>query len=910
MASFRILGPVEASDGERSLSVGGRTQLKLFAFLVLHANRAVSSDVLVDAVWGPSRSSGDNRLPVAVARLRKALEPLDGRGPRLRTVRGGYLLSVGPGELDADAFRERVREGREALVAGEPDRAAEVLESALGLWRGPALADVAFEEFAQGEIRHLEELRLAALEHHVDARLQLGLHGELVGELEAVLAEHPTRERVSAQLMLALYRCGRQGEALEIYQRTRDRLAEELGLEPGPALKAMERGILEQSPSLEPTRENGHEFAAAAPAPAARLPVAPTRLIGREQELEDVIGLLTGSEHRLVTLTGVGGVGKTRLALAAARAVEESFADGTVWVELAGATRHQDVTSTIARALSVMPAPGESTRDALVRYLAGKRLLLVIDNFEHVLEAAELVAELLRVSDGLTVLATSREALDLAAEHRALVLPLALPAVSDEVSVAEVESAAASALFLYAARRRASGFTLTYATAPVVARICARLDGLPLAMELAAGRTEFLGLDELAAGLASMTNLGTGPRDAPARQRTLAATIEWSYRLLDAEQKRAFARFGVFAGGATIDAAEAVTGARTETVEGLVAKNMLVRRLGAEGTTRLVMLETLREYALGELADDPEREAIHDRHHEAYRQLVEQAATRRLTRARAQAIADIDREIDNIIAALLWALQHAPDRALRLAGLLGDYWWIRGDTDGLDLLDAALGAAGEDAALLDRARAELMRSCQLELRRRGQAAHDAGARALRLFELAGDHDGISEASNWLGFLSASLGDLDGSRALAEAACHHARLAGNPALLARALPRLMGHLPTEERAPMLEQAVGLLTEAGDYEYLEGAYNNCGDRSLKEGRVEEALSLFELAYQAARKGSSPWGTMILVDNIGLANLLARDFARSCEFYELELAMVAAHGFHAHPTCCLGAIVKCCG
>jgi DNA-binding SARP family transcriptional activator len=251
MSSFRILGSVEAWSGGRKLATGGARQVKVLAFLLLHANRAVSSDALIDAVWGPDVSASHNRLWMAVARLRGSLAPLDGpAGSPLRTVRGGYLLSIEQDQLDAEVFVERVQHGIDAAQAGEPRVATEVLSRALALWRGAPLAEVAFEDFAKGEIRRLGELRLVALEARIDADLQLGRHRRLIGELERLLPAHPTRERLAAQLMLALYRCERQAQALELYQRIRLQLAEQLGLEPGPRLKDLHTQILNQAPSL------------------------------------------------------------------------------------------------------------------------------------------------------------------------------------------------------------------------------------------------------------------------------------------------------------------------------------------------------------------------------------------------------------------------------------------------------------------------------------------------------------------------------------------------------------------------------------------------------------------------------------------------------------------------------------
>jgi DNA-binding SARP family transcriptional activator len=321
---YGILGPVELRVAGRERPIDGPRQLALLACLLVHANRAMSKDELIDALWRTSRPDGSvKRLQMAVARLRRTLDPGAGRDSPLHTVASGYLLTVAPGELDADVFRAQAQEGRRALDAGEPERARTVLREALALWRGPALAEVAYESFAQAEIRRLDELRLTALEARIQADLDVGRHAALIGELAALAAEHPARERLTEQLMVAYCRCGRQAEALDAYQRTRVRLDAELGLEPGPALKALQREILNQAPRLAPVRPRRPDAVAG---PERRLPRV-RACIGRDADrarLREWIGAARGGSGRAVLLGGEPGVGKTTLATYAALSAHEA----------------------------------------------------------------------------------------------------------------------------------------------------------------------------------------------------------------------------------------------------------------------------------------------------------------------------------------------------------------------------------------------------------------------------------------------------------------------------------------------------------------------------------------------------------------------------------------------------------
>jgi len=628
---FRILGPLEVIGPTGPVALGGAKRRSMLAVLLLHANQPVSAERLALALWGEDAPrTAVKTVHVHISRLRAALadESL------LTTTPAGYRLLVAPGELDLDRFERLAQEGRRALAVSEPEQAAMLLREALALWRGPPLADVELERFASAEIAQLEEARLGAIESRVEAELAVGWHSPLIGELQRLVTAHPSRERLAAQLMLALYRSGRQADALAAYQATRAHLTQELGLEPGPELRALQAQILAQVPDLA-TTGRGTRWV------APPLPLPPTPMIGREPEIARLTSLLECERTRLVTVTGPGGVGKTRLALATASGLTARLP--AIWVDLAGVARAADVAPAIAAALAVTPGPGEDPPTALRRFLAKRRLLLVIDSFEHVLPAAELIGDLLSACPALTVLATSRGSLDLRAEHRVLIEPLAPPD--------------AAALFLAAARRQDSRFEPDAVEAATIDRICERLDRLPLAIELAAARTAVLGLESLAARLdRSLSDLGGTARDAPARQRTLRATIEWSYELLDTGQQRAFARLAVFAGGCTLAAAEAVCDARLDTVHALVDRSLLT----SDGGLRYRMLNTIREYAIERLEQSGEAAELRRRHHLYFSRLIDdrEIPVKPMWSPRFSASSVFTEERENIQAALTWALRH------------------------------------------------------------------------------------------------------------------------------------------------------------------------------------------------------------------------------------------------------------
>jgi predicted ATPase/class 3 adenylate cyclase len=622
------------------------------------------------------------------------------------------------------------------------------------------------------------------------------------------------------------------------------------------------------------------------------LPPSPNRTIGRAEDVRAVVDRLRADGVQLLTLTGPGGVGKTRLGLEAARAVGAEFAAGARFVSLAALRRADDVPAAIVQSLGIVPVSGESPERAVTRFLSAKQLLLVLDNVEHLLPAAPFVSELLSACPALTVLATSREALALAGEQRYPVAPLALPLDEDDAqSLARVP---AIALFCERVRAHDPNFRLGDANAIAVAEICRRIDGLPLAIELAAARCGLLSPSEIAERIeATLGALGSGVRDAPARQRTLRATVEWSHNLLSDAEKQCFARFAVFAGGATVEAAEAITGADLDTLDDLVAKNLLILRHDAHVPSRLGMLETIRAYATERFATAADQESIRERHYRHYLALAQNHGTEQtLMSAGGQAhLARLDADIENLHAALAHAVgQAGAEPALAMCVALGSYWLMRARyADALEWINQALNMPGTDAQPALRVRALCTKAIALwPLGRRLEqpatlAEAEAAARALA------DPLVLSHALGIRASFEAGCSGLDRADALANEALDLATAANDDWEIAMAAyGRAIAAPEITELRTRVDRAAAVLEDVGNVYYLAHLFAAAAYAALQMDGDRDAKEYVARATPTTRVLDNPFLWIFLRGSFGLAALLTGDTDAARQAFREELTL----------------------
>jgi predicted ATPase/DNA-binding SARP family transcriptional activator len=670
---FGIMGPLAFWRDGDPVQLGGLRVRMLLALLLLDAGHTVSSSRLIDELWAESPPAGAaNALQSLVSRLRTAIEPV-----AVELAAGGYRLDVPSDAVDAGRFEILAAEGRRALAGGDPRLAADRLREALALWRGEPLADLTGAGFAGAAVARLGQLRLAAMKDRIEAELATGRATELLAELEALVAAHPFDERLRGLLMRSLYAAGRPADALALFAETRRLLADELGVDPSPELDRLHTAMLRRDSGLSGAAGPGTG------APRAQL----TSFVGREEAMEQVASLL--ATRRLVTLVGPGGTGKTRLAVELA-ARDRSRVH---LIELASLSDPADVPQAVLAALGAREAGlierGARAPDPIARVisaLADKRLLLVLDNCEHLIDAAaRLAAAVLAASPELRVLATSREPLGVTGESLWPVPPLELP--PQEVDAAAAPGFPAVRLFLDRGTAVRPDFGLDERNVAAVAQVCRRLDGMPLAIELAAARLRSLTVEQVAERLDDRFALLTGgSRIALPRHQTLRALVDWSWELLEEPERVLLRRLSVFSGGATVETAERVCsggglvpGAVLDLLSRLVDRSLLEAVPSEAGTMRYRLLETVRAYAVERLADAGEEHAVRRAYAEHFCALAESADPALhgpeqlawLTRLRA--------EHDNLQAALRWALATGEAAlAQRLAVALLSYWALRG----------------------------------------------------------------------------------------------------------------------------------------------------------------------------------------------------------------------------------------
>jgi predicted ATPase len=879
----RLLGPFEVVVAGKPVDVPGAKRQALVACLALREGRVVSTDTLAEALWGSDLPAAPrNAVQHHVARLRRALGE-----DAIRLGADGYALDGAV--VDASQFEELLAAARSALRAGDARGAADTVADALALWRGPALLGLPQSSWATAEAGRLDSLRLDALEERFEAALALGEHADVTGAIRAALDESPFRERLWAQLMLALYRGGRQADALEVFQEARQVLLEQLALEPGPDLRRLQEAILAHDPAI-------------ARVPVAprhgNLPASPTSFIGREAELTQVVELVR--EHRLVTLTGPPGVGKSRLALEVARALESDLRGGAWHVGLGNAASAADVVRRVAQAVDSRGA------DPLARIVARLRdtdAILVFDACEHVLEeTARVVETVLRGCPDVRLLATSREVLHVPGEVRFTVEPLAVPEIgsSDTIGVPAVE------LFTARACAARPGFELTDEDAWLAAEIIRLVDGLPLAIELAAARVNVLGLAEILALVRRRLELLHERPASDASRAALGTLVEWSYDLLHADEKTLLHHVAVHRGGAPLPAlveSGAHHGLAEMTVVellGTLVDKSIVTVSFPSAEARYDLLDTVRDYALERLAEGGGLVAARKAHAEYFASLADAAhGALRGPEWRAW-VGRLELEHDNLWAALAYA-HEAPDAGI--AGRLGTLAWYftlaERVSEGRRFVELAFASASEDAPpplhlelvafLCYLATEELDLDAAIEVGERALAgtgpqpppqsalvevalslalaASGNCERAVGLAEkaharlqAAGDDWSIAASSLLRAQVVAPTGDISTVAALAAQAYRHADAIGFDAFQVPAM--LLEAWVAEQRsdesaaAESYQRAFTLAGQAGFADHAAFALAGLGWVAFASGDLREAEEFERQALAAAEAARSPW------------------------------------------------------
>jgi predicted ATPase/DNA-binding SARP family transcriptional activator len=852
---FCVLGPLRVEGPHREVRIGGTRRRGVLLRLLASPGRPVPVDVLAEDVWdGDPPTAAASTLQSHVSALRQAVGP-----GRLGFGEGGYRLAVGPGELDSLMFEADVATGRAAISAGDFGSAADSLDRALARWRGEAFADVAGASWSVLVAGHLDEMRKLAVEEALEAHLASGHHHEVCGLAGEAVAAEPLRERRWAALMLALYRAGRQADAVAAYRRLRATLADQLGLDPSPQLARLEHDILTQSPDLDWADATGARLvdipAVSANTPASRsnLPSPVGRFIGRQAELAELRKLV--ARERLVTITGTGGAGKTRLAIEIAGAHLDDYRDGVWFADLAKLSDPAGVAGALADAIGARQASDEPAEQLLIGRVTGMQALLVVDNCEHLIDpVATTVERVLEASPEMRVVATSRQPLRVPGERPWHTPPIQFPA-NDLRDAAELVSFDAVRLFLDRAHELED---VSPAELQVIAKITARLEGIPLAIELAAAQTAQLGLQRLASELDDRLGVSwLRSRSSRIRQQTLAATIGWSYELLAPQLQATLKRMAVFAGGFTVDAATAVTAPATnvaQTVAALAERSLIEpvrpdwpRRHPA----RYRMLETIRQYCIDRAADDDPQEdkAARDAHSQYFAALARQGSASLTGWHQGRWFATLESDHANLTTAINHLLSQ-PGRgseAMQMTVDLARFWLDKQSIEGADLARRSLETMDQSISTTLRC-AALNLAGLVIMRQDNEAARAYLTESLRVARSIHDDFHQAAALRGLAYLFSVAEDQERASASAQTAVHLARSAGDLVLLGECL-RCLGLCMADNpaRKAVYREALAVTYRAGDRLTTAWTHNDLGFLALIADDLETARHHYERAQE---------------------------------------------------------------
>jgi predicted ATPase/DNA-binding SARP family transcriptional activator/DNA-binding CsgD family transcriptional regulator len=898
---IRLLGDFRVSIGTRTVGAQEwrlRKAADLVKLLALAQDHRMHREQAMDLLWpGSGPKAAANNLRQALHAARRVLDPTAGdaaSSPYLR-LEGDRLVLCPEDELwvDVEAFEA-------ATVAARRSHDPAVHQAALNLYAGDLLLEDRYEDWTENRREALRRDRLTLLVEMAELSEKRGDLGSAIDALREAVSEEPAHEEAHADLMRLYAKSGQRYQALRQYEQIREALRRGFGTEPGAASRRLHEEIVSgRFPIPHRQSSDNVPFEEVSRPRQHNVPAALSRFVGREREKVEVERALTMT--RLLTFTGVGGCGKTRLALEVTRDVAGAYRDGAWLVELASLSDPDLLPQAVAATLHVREQRNEPPIVTLQETLGAKEVLLVLDNCEHLLDAcARLAVLLLGSCPGLRMLATSREALGVAGEANWVVSPLSVPETERPTTVEEIAASESVQLFLDRAKYRRPTFALSPHNVPAVAEICRRLEGIPLAVELAAARLGTMSVEEIAARLGNSLGLLTkGDRTATPRQRTLRATLGWSYEMLSEPERILFARLAVFAGGWTLVAAEAVVsgygiekGEVLDLLSSLVDKSLAVTEAAA-GDVRHRMLEPVRQYAQERLAKSGQRSDARSRH-AAYFVAEAEAAEPELFGSRQRAWLDrLEREHDNHRAALDWSIEQGDELGLRLGGALSRFWYIRGYlSEGRRWLEKGLvesGAVSAPARAKALAEAGWLAEAQDDYQR-ASAAHEA---SLSVYQRLGDEMGIARSLANLGRVAVSRGDEGRATKLLEETLAVLRTSKNERDLASVLTSLgmlaLARGDHVRTATLFEEALYLRRKARNVRGVAVSLNNLGFATLFHGDGERAMVLFEEALAKNRAVGDKQGIVVSLINQGLAALAQANHRRATELLEESLTLL---------------------